>query len=176
MARSFWLLILAAVVLSTSCTCTKSSPSAEQGSELVKYRAAHKKKRKYHATRPSSPPTRDEGQAALAEARALLEETNFPDAEKELRIAAAAGVPGADDLLAKVRAELGAEEHVVAAEKKMEAHDWEGARSELGQVPSGLILSDVAQLEIGRLDQLAEEARKQMVEQVADRVRGADAE
>lgn len=184
MFRRYLLVLLsAALCAAPGCTKSGSAPAAEEaaeiaieGSELSKFRASRTKKRKRKKTKASVPPTRDEGATAMIEARLLLEEADFRAAESELRIAAAAGVAGADDLLARVRSEIVAENLIIAAQKKEAAGDWQGARADLSRVLPGLILSTIAERQLARLDEREAATRKQMLDKATERLSGEGAE
>lgn len=180
MARTYVLVLLAVAVLA-GASCSRSeapppAPAAAEGSELAAFRASRTKGRKHKKTKASVPPTREEGATAMAEARLLLEEAEFRAAEGELRIAAAAGIPGADDLLARIRGEIAAEELILSAQKKEAARDWAGARAELSRVPQGFILTTIAERQLARLDEREAATRKQIVDKASQRLSGEGAD
>jgi hypothetical protein len=117
---------------------------AEDDSPLGEFRKKRKKRRKRRKLTASAVPSREEGQAALEEARQLLDEAEFRAAEAELKVAAAAGIASADELLFRVRSEVEAEDRIVRAHKEMTAANYTAARRELEQVPTGLLLSELA--------------------------------
>lgn len=141
----------------------------EDNSELSQFRKSRKKVRKRKKTKPANPPTRQDGLAALEEGKLLVEEADFRGAERELRIAAAAGIDGADALLLRVRGEMAAEERIAAAQKKIALRDFEGARAELARVPDGYILTDIARNLAQRLEQRETEARKELLDKAAQK-------
>lgn len=180
---------LLVLVLSTTlaapmgCSCSKKAPppvepeesevdesEQEDNSDFSQFKKSKKKKRKKKRTKPSTPPTRQEGLEALEEGRMLIEEAEFVAAERELRIAAAAGVEGGDKMLLRVRAELAAEQTIVSAQKKIAARDYAGARADLKRVPPGLILSDYARVAVQKLAEQESEARKELVDKVNKRL------
>ena len=154
MSRARALLGLMTFLAAGACSKPAPTPPAEpvaeervepaDEGELGLFKKARKKGRKHRKTVASSPPTRQEGVAALDEGRQLIEEADFRAAEAELRIAAAAGVNGGDELLLRVRREIDAENLIASAQRKLAARDVAGARAEFQRVPSGLILSDYA--------------------------------
>ncbi|HEY3448273.1 MAG TPA: hypothetical protein VGK67_18095 [Myxococcales bacterium] len=146
----------------------------DDGSDLSQFKKSKKKKRKKKRTKPSSPPTRQEGLEALEEGRMLIEEAEFVSAERELRVAAAAGVEGGDKMLLRVRAELAAEQSILAAQKKIAAKDYVGARGDLKRVPAGLILSDYARQALARIAEQEVEARKELIDKVSKRLEAPD--
>jgi len=147
----------------------------EDSSELGQFRKARKKVRKRKKTKPATPPTRQDGLAALEEGKQLVEEADFRAAERELRIAAAAGVDGADALLFRVRGEISAEDRIAGAQKKIAVRDFEGARAELARVPDGYILSEIARGIAQRLEQREVDARRELLDRAAQKFESADA-
>ena len=161
------------------CTCNKSPEqpsriSADDTSLLGQFRKKRRTVRKRKKRKPSNPPTREDGLLALEEAKYLIEEADFREAELELKIAAAAGTAGADALLYRVRNEISAEDHILEAQKQASLLNFEGARGHLEQVPPGLILSDIAQEMIEGLSERESEKRKVMLEKATQRFEGEE--
>ncbi len=182
--RSPLVIVLLSAALALPLGCSKKGPAQaesevaeaeEDTSDFGQFKKSKRKKRKKKRTKPSSPPTRQEGLEALEEGRMLIEEAEFVSAERELRIAAAAGVEGGDKMLLRVRAELEAEQIILAAQKKIAARDFAGAKSDLRRVPAGLILSDYARQALQKLDKQEIEARKELIDKVSKRFELPDA-
>ena len=166
------LLACSFVFAGPGCTCNKApqeSSLQEDDSPLAKVRKKRRKMRKRKKRAPSNPPTREDGLAALEEAKLLVEEAEFREAEKELRVAAGAGTGGADELLYRVRNEIEAEDRILAGQKKLAALDLEGARADLEAVAPGLILSELAREMLETLAEKEVEKRKAMIEKASQR-------
>lgn len=166
------LLACSFVFAEPGCTCNKApqeSSVQEDDSPLAKFRKKRRKIRKRKKRAPSTPPTREDGLAALEEAKLLVEEAEFREAEKELRVAAGAGTTGADELLYRMRNEIEAEDRILAGQKKLAALDLEGARADLEAVAPGLILSELAREMLETLAEKEVEKRKAMIEKASQR-------
>ena len=172
MSRARGVACFAAAMLAVGCPKTSDAPAPDEpavqeppddGSDLSEFRKARKKGHSHKKSRFSNPPTRAEGQAALVEGRELVEEADFRSAESDLRVAAAAGIDGADALLLRVRREIAAEDAILAAQRKLADKDYSGARTDLRRVGAGLILSDLSRQMIGKLDQRDADARKELL-------------
>ncbi|MGC4121116.1 MAG: hypothetical protein QM765_42370 [Myxococcales bacterium] len=120
--RSPFIIVVLSATLALPVGCSKSQQPApaeeseveeqqDDTSDFGQFKKSKKKKRKKKHTKPSTPPTRQEGLEALEEGRMLIEEAEFVSAERELRVAAAAGVEGGDKMLLRVRSELAAEQN-----------------------------------------------------------------
>ncbi|MGI5861380.1 MAG: hypothetical protein ACOX6T_04900 [Myxococcales bacterium] len=167
------------VLAGPGCTCNESpqeSSVQEDDSPLAKFRKKRRKIRKRKKRTPSNPPTREDGIAALGEAKLLLEEADFREAEKELRIAAAAGTPGADGLLYRVRNEIEAEDRIISAQKKIALLDFEGARADLEAVAPGLILSEISREMLETLAEKEGQKRKATLEKASQRIEAKEEE
>ncbi len=81
-----------------------------------------------------SVPSSAEAELALTLGKALLEDAKPEEAEVQLKVAAAGGRPGADELLLKVQSELEAKRRLADARRKFEARDWPGATEALAGV------------------------------------------
>jgi len=181
--RSPVLFALLAVLLALPLGCEKPPPPPppaeeaavdeeppEDTGELGQFLKSKKKQRARKRTKASMPPTRQQGLEALEEGRMLIEEAEFVAAERELRIAAAAGVEDGDRLLLRVRNELAAEKLILSAQKKLAANDVGGARADLQRVPAGLILSDYARQTLEKIAARESDARKELLEKVNRRI------
>lgn len=187
MRSIFWLCALVTIsFLVSSCTCGKKTESAasetsetslaaEDDSPLGQFRKKLKR-RKRQKRAVSTPPTREDGLAALEEARLLLEEADFRAAEAELKIAAAAGISKADEQLFRVRTEIEAEDRIIRAQKLISAGNHAAARGELEQVPSGVLLSDLSVQLLESLSSKESAERRSALKKAAERLGEPDEE
>lgn len=119
---------------------------------------------------PGEVPTREQGLKALAEARELLKSAEFAKAEPRLKVAAAAGIDGADKLLLKVRSEQRASDLFTSAKKKIAEGDLGGARADLGQIPESTAATARAKELIEDLAKREENAEKEMMAAAANKL------
>lgn len=105
-----------------------------------------------------SVPSSAEAELALTLGKALLEDAKPEEAEVQLKVAAAGGRPGADELLLKVQSELEAKRRLADARRKFEARDWPGATEALaGVAPESSLRA--------RADEIADEIAAAKVEE-----------
>jgi pSer/pThr/pTyr-binding forkhead associated (FHA) protein len=74
---------------------------------------------------------------AFEAGKQLLADGKYEDAEKKLAAAKEGGVADADEYLAKARAEIEARSHLAAAQKLVQAKDYESAKLELEAIAEG---------------------------------------
>jgi len=161
MARSFGFMValLAVGLVAVGCssktdsTVTPSSSGSTQGPSTAAPSTG---------PRTSILPRAAEAKLALAIGKDLYAQAKLDEAEVQLKVASAGGLPEADGLLLKLRTEKKAKEKITVARQKLREGDHDGALTELAAVPSSSVLNPMAQQLVGEITAAKAKAQEEL--------------